>query len=184
MLDSGINLEEVNRYAFSGTQSDILTDTCEKADFRLFIKPTKNAALDLFRHMAIEEEDLEENYASNQTHLQIPEPPTGTKQQKVKKKRRKSVTSKGNGGNTTAQESAAASHHMYSEHNVSQYNQSMSPNSKKPRKDRKTSSMDFDSSPAKMIVIDGNVDDFEVDDFEVELQELEGAISSRRDKPK
>ena len=65
-------MDEVNRYAFSGTQSESIQQICQKADFKLFIKPTKNAALDVFRHMANEEEDLDEPHASN-THLQRPE---------------------------------------------------------------------------------------------------------------
>jgi hypothetical protein len=56
LTDAKIPMKGVNMYAFSTTNSEKIQLHCTKGGFRFYVKPTKLAALDLFRHMAQDEE--------------------------------------------------------------------------------------------------------------------------------
>lgn len=56
LSEAGISQKSVNMYAFSSTDTEKIQLHCTKGGFRFYVKPTKLAALDLFRHMAQDEE--------------------------------------------------------------------------------------------------------------------------------
>jgi hypothetical protein len=56
LSDAKIPLKNVNLYAFSTTDTEKIQLHCTKGGFRFYVKPSKAAALDLFRHMAQDEE--------------------------------------------------------------------------------------------------------------------------------
>lgn len=56
LSEAGISQKSVNLYAFSSTDTEKIQLHCTKGGFRFYVKPSKHAALDLFRHMAQDEE--------------------------------------------------------------------------------------------------------------------------------
>ena len=56
LTEAGIPLKSIKMYAFSFTNTEDIQLQCTKGGFRFYVKPTKLAALDLFRHMAQDEE--------------------------------------------------------------------------------------------------------------------------------
>ena len=56
-IEKKMDIKNVKLYAFSSTSSEKIIDHCQKGGFRFYMKPSKAEALDMFRHMASEEED-------------------------------------------------------------------------------------------------------------------------------
>jgi len=57
LIEHKIDPKVVKMYAFSSTSSDKIIDHCQRGGFRFYVKPSKNEALDVFRHMANEDDD-------------------------------------------------------------------------------------------------------------------------------
>ena len=76
LQEAGIKPDEVKFYAFSSNDSEKIQRHCARAHFTFFIKPNKNAQIDTFRHMALEDEDYTpgSNAVSPRGGLMIPAP--------------------------------------------------------------------------------------------------------------
>ena len=56
MIEHKMDFKAVKMYAFSSTSSEKIIDHCQRGGFRFYVKPSKNEALDVFRHMANDED--------------------------------------------------------------------------------------------------------------------------------
>lgn len=56
-LEKKMDFKSVKMYAFSSTSSEKIMDHCQKGGFRFYTKPSRAEALDVFRHMAADEEE-------------------------------------------------------------------------------------------------------------------------------